>query len=155
MNNAPLHRGAYHEAGHAVMARVLGVNLECVRIDIVDPHAGARTCAEATSPQNTILIAAAGDACLRAFGYVTMHDDEALGDEVAIGNALSELEPDDEDSYPQRRLDAIAEVERRFEQPNVRAAVEALVEALMREGKIEGPGAAAIVDRHLLNPRVR
>jgi hypothetical protein len=41
--------------------------------------------------ENRIRIAAAGDACLRAFGIVTALRQGALMDEVEIDNALSEL----------------------------------------------------------------
>jgi hypothetical protein len=44
MNKAPLHRGAVHEAGHAVMARVLAVKLGRIRINLADPCEAARAC---------------------------------------------------------------------------------------------------------------
>ena len=148
MTNMPLHRGAFHEAGHAVMARHLRVNLGRITIDLHDQCGDAHASVGATSAEDRLRIAAAGDACLLAFGVVTSHDQGAFSDEVEIENALSELY-DDEASHPQHRADAIADVERLFDQPPIRAAVVALATALMREGEIGGPEAMEIIDRHL------
>ena len=70
--NRPFHRGAFHEAGHAVMARLLQVPVGRITIDRANPCASARACIGQTNPYNVVRIAAAGDACLRAFGYVTI-----------------------------------------------------------------------------------
>ena len=91
MSDAPLHSGAVHEAGHAVMAHLLRVKVGRIRIDLADPDGAARACIEPTNAENRIRIAAAGDACLRAFGIVTALRQGALMDEVEIDNALSEL----------------------------------------------------------------
>lgn len=144
-----MHRGAFHEAGHAVMARLLHLKLGTITIDPADPHAEGHTCIEETGPENTMHLAAAGNACVRAFGCTTLHDQAAFSDEVKIGNALHELYPCDEASHPQRRLELIEEVERKFMQSEVQAAVEALVAALMRTGELSGAEATSIIDRHL------
>jgi hypothetical protein len=78
-----------------------------------------------------------------------LHDQAAFSDEARIGNASDELYPCDEASHPQRRLELIAEVEHRFEQPNVRMAVEALVAALLRTGELDGAEAVSVIDPHL------
>ena len=41
MNNTPFHRGAIHEAGHAVMARKLGAELGLIAINLANPHEAA------------------------------------------------------------------------------------------------------------------
>jgi hypothetical protein len=143
-----LHSGAVHEAGHAVMARLLKLRLGPIVIALADPNGDAHAPVEPTNAENTARIAAAGDACLRAFGIDTRHRQGAFGDEVMIQNALEEL-CDDEAEHPRRRLEMIAEVEELFTRPDVRRAVLALVQALMREGRIEGNEAQAIIDRHL------
>jgi hypothetical protein len=130
------------------MARLLKVKVGRIRIDLADPDGAARACIEPTNAKNRIRIAAAGDACLRAFGIVTALHQGALMDEIEIDNALSELY-DDEADHPRLRCEAIAEVERWFDPPNVRAAVVELVEALMRQGQIDGTEAEAISDRHI------
>jgi len=78
MSDTPLHRGAVHEAGHAVMARLLGGGIRSIKVDLSDPHGGAHTdligTEETLAPKNRMLISAASRACLVAFGCDVLHD---------------------------------------------------------------------------------
>ena len=154
MNWPPLHSGAVHEAGHAVMARYLGVALGHVRIDLADPLGNGRTCVHWTdatlTPENEIRVLAASRASLLAFGVDTELDYGLIVDHDRINEiAADKIFPDDQAAQA-RYIEAVdAEVEEYFSQPNVRAAVEGLVAALTRSGEIDGDEAMAIIDRHL------
>ena len=153
MSNTPFHRGAIHEAGHAVMARKLGAELGLIAINLANPHEAAHAqviwTEEIRTPANEIRVAAASRACLLAFGYNTSLDQGLVGDQVVIDNELSELLPDDETRKQRYLAQVDAELGLLFNRPNVRAAVVGLVETLMHEGQIDGPLAEAIIDRHL------
>jgi hypothetical protein len=152
MTDMRWHRGAVHEAGHAVMARLLGLEIGPITIDLADPlgdaHAALWWTLETMTPENRIRVAAAGDACVRLFGIVTLHEQGAINDEIEIGNALDEM-CEDETQHRQLRLDAIAEVERRLAEPRARAAAEALVRQLVARGGMTGERAQSIIDAHL------
>ena len=66
MNPVPAHmntrRGqiAYHESGHALMARLLGVNVDFISIDGLDEHREGVTGSAISSPHNNALIARGG-----------------------------------------------------------------------------------------------
>ena len=153
MSDAPLHRGAVHEAGHAVMARLLGGGIRSIKVDLTDPHGDAHTdlirTEETLAPKNRMLISAASRACLLTFGCDVLHDGELWKDEGVIDTIAHELFPDDEAQQERCKERWTQEVERWFDQPNVRAAVVELVDALMREGQINGTEAEAIIDRHI------
>ncbi len=83
------------------------------------------------------------------FGSATTLDAGPFGDEVDISNALEAKFPDDECAQQRYRDEADAELTALFNKPDVRKAIEALVEALTREGEIDGTKAQAIVEQHL------
>lgn len=150
MNVIPLHRGAVHEAGHAVVARRLRACLGRIRINRDDPSGDASTDVSWPSgtgrPLDRIYVAAAGAACLRAFGFDTHIDLGSLGDEAVIQTLLDELLPDEERAQELYRAEAIALVELWLEEPRMRAAVEALALELDRMGELEGLRAQEIID---------
>lgn len=154
MNNSPLHRGAVHEAGHVVMARVLGVKLGPIRIDVADPSAAASASVlwteETRTLENELRVAAASRACLHEFGFSTLNDCGLRRDhECMIEILLDMFASDDEIGREQYRDRLETGVGHLFAQCNVRAAVKALVATLTRKGKIEGPEAEEIIDQHV------
>jgi len=104
---------------------------------------------ETLAPKNRMLISAASRACLVAFGCDVLHDSGLWKDEGVIDTIAHELFPDDEAQQERCKERWTQGVERWFDQPNVRAAVVELVDALMREGQINGTEAEAIIDRHI------
>jgi hypothetical protein len=148
--SASLHRGVVHETGHAVMARLLRVGLVTIEVDLADPAANARvrTC-HTDDPARRMRIAAASRACLLAFGFGYVIDKGTTNDFMDIENALSEMFEDDDAGRAAYELAMHAEVERVFTRPDVRTAVEALVGALMRTGRVDGDEATEIIDGHI------
>ena len=144
MRDAGLHPTAVHEAGHAVLARLF--NLRLGPISLIDGgHADAELMANA---EVRARIAIAGDVCMRAFGISTFHCQGGWSDEGVVRTVLGETH--DEEEHLQRRSNELtAEVEEFFTRPNVRNAVLALAQALMREGLIEGDEAEATIDQQL------
>ncbi len=150
-----LAREAIHEAGHAVMARWLGLGLKMVRI--YQFEVSGRTCVlwpdtEAGDRRKMDLkILAAARTCLESFGIDTCHDEGGFRDEAQILTILHEMFPDDEDGQARDDYDAKlhCEVARLFEQPNFHAAARDLAEILTRTSEIDGPQAEGLIDRHL------
>ena len=150
MTEPALHRGAVHEAGHAVMARWLGASLRSIKVDRDDPSAPGRIVMiwpnGRASPEDELRVAAAGRICLVEFGFEIGLDVGPTLDWDQMSNALAKMFPDDEakqDLY-QEKVDA--ELAEWFGQANVRSAVERLVKVLTRLGEIDGPQAQTIID---------
>ena len=142
---------AVHEAGHAVMARLLGLGLKRVHINLAE--ASGRTCVvwpgAHQDPRKNLRILAAARACMRAFDKDTFHEEGGIGDEGAIRTILDEICEDDEAV----RINCIntidAELSTIFGRADVRAAALALAEILTETGELDGSRAEAIIDHHL------
>ena len=155
IERAPLAPEAVHEAGHAVMARHLGLHLEQVWIN---PSEGAgRVCLpENVMPDQNqaLLILAASRACMRAFDIDTLHDQGPFRDVVEMRKIFDErYRDDDENEVAQchRIAELDVKVDEFFHRQDVRAAARALAEVLTRENEVDGPRAEAIIDRHLMS----
>lgn len=146
---------AVHEAGHAVMARHLGLRLE--RVWINPSEGSGRVCLPETvmpDQDQALLILAASRACMRAFNIDTHHDQGPFRDVVEMRNIFDEKYPDDdEDEVAQchRIAELDVKVDEFFNRQDVRAAARALAEALTRENEVDGPRAEATIDRHLMS----
>jgi hypothetical protein len=153
MSNTPLHRGAVHEAGHAVMAHLLKAKLGPITIDLNNPCGDGRTDViwpgVGLDPEDDYRVAGASSVCLFTFGFDISLDEGTQKDQARIVEILADKFPDDEVGQNLYMEKVDGEIVLRFEQPDVRAAVKALVAALMRVGRIEGAEAQAIVDHHL------
>ena len=141
---------AYHEAGHAVIARCLGAGIEAVWIVPQDLKGQVSVSWPDEAPvDHQIMALLASLECLRAFGIPDPHDLHFLSDAVAIGNLLETIIPDDEpaqEAHRNKLEDAVAGL---FARPGVRAAAQHLAQALHREHHLTGGEATAILDRHL------
>jgi hypothetical protein len=88
---------ALHEAGHAVMARLLGRELGQIRIDLLE---GVGTVCvvdvEASGLEGQLKVLAASKVCLNAFGISTVHEEGLFSDAVGANNLLNEMFPGDE-----------------------------------------------------------
>jgi len=110
---------AIHEAGHALMARRLGLGLHRVWIDRMS--GAGRTCIIWTSPntpEKELKILMSARACLRSFGIPTLHSQGGLSEKL-------------------------------FAEQNMRQAALALATFLSTEGEIDGKEAEAIIDKNL------
>ena len=145
---------ALHEAGHAVMARLLGLSLE--RVWINRPESSGGTCViwhEKPDPREELRILAAARACLNSFGIHTFEEHGGFGDAVGIQNILADMFHDNE-SQKDVCLNCVdVEVAGLFERPDVRAAAWDLAEVLTCADEINGPQAESVIDQHLLPDR--
>ena len=87
---------AYHEAGHAIIARKLGVPVACVTIEPFEGRSGIMWHGKADDPETEILIAMAGPFAEAQFTGQRLFC--AGDDEAGIGLALSRL-PEPRESY--------------------------------------------------------
>jgi hypothetical protein len=114
---------AFHEAGHAVMARLLGLSLKRVRID--PAAASGKTCVVwpgARDPRKELRILAGARACMVAFSIATLHDPGGFGDETQIQNILDEIFPDEDEATRESCIAALDdELLKLFESQNVHA----------------------------------
>lgn len=141
---------AYHEAGHAVIARYLGADVGAVWIVPQEPKGQVSVFWPDEAPvDHQVMALLASLACLRAFGIPDPHDLHFLGDVVEISNLLETIILEDEpaqDAHRDRLEDAVAGL---FARPGVRAAAQHLAQALHRERRLTGEEATAILDHHL------
>jgi hypothetical protein len=149
-----LYYAAVHEAGHAVLARSLGASVVVVRVDLTgsgEATTSVRWPEGGPALMNHLRVAAAGGACLRAFGFTTLLDAGLFHDEVEIQNALDDLLPhaDDDAIRDEFRDRVVSEVEQIFNMAQFRSAVQELAERLSSEGEINGVDAERAIDRHL------
>ena len=140
---------ALHEAGHAVIARLLGLNLTRVWITSVEGSGGTNVrWPGVKDPQKFLRILAGARACIKAFELEML--DEGFDDEVKIDGILDGIFSHDDGPA---RIDYMANVDREvdilFMQQGVRAAAWVVAKVLIRKGEIEGPQAEILMDQHL------
>ena len=88
-----------HEAGHAVMARLLGVSLGRIWINRKKESGGANAdCLDEDDPPRAILILTAARACSQAFEIDTLKCQGGIGDETRILNILETMLPDEDEN---------------------------------------------------------
>lgn len=99
MGDVPLAGEAVHEAGHAVMARYLGLGLE--RIWISRAEGSGKTCVlwpDGMNQKKDLLILAAARGCMRAFGIDTLADQGSFRDVAQISTTLTEMFPTEDEA---------------------------------------------------------
>ena len=150
-------KAALHEAGHAVMARLLGITLKKVWIKPSKASVWGEDWTGNTSvdwngavdPCKDLQIAMAARACLRVFGISTLLDHGGISDEAKI-ETLLEVKFDEQEEEKRAHLRRIdLELERRFAQSDARGAAEALAKILNDQLEIDGAAAERLIDAHL------
>jgi hypothetical protein len=150
-NNCVLASEAVHEAGHAVMARYLGLRLTRIWINCAE-NSGETVVqwAGVADRPKELLILVATRACMRSFQIETLREHGGLGDVVELHNLLEEMKPvEDEVSLSLCISKLDAEAEAVFKRENILNAARALAETLSRVNEITGVQAEAIIDRNL------
>jgi hypothetical protein len=155
MSRIPLAIEAVHEAGHAVMARHLGLSLGRIQINRTEESGRAfMIWPDGVDQQKDLLILAAARGCMRAFDIDTFLDQGGFEDAARIQTILTEIFPDEDEAALACRVTKLdSEIENFFNRHDVRAAAQALAEVLTARNEVDDLQAETIIDRHLISEK--
>jgi hypothetical protein len=142
---------AYHEAGHAVVARHFGCDLVSVRICLDNRSGGATIEDCGLKGRQDGLVALAGYATEALSGYAISDDPDRMGcfNDIAIAQqAVSDMTGlGIRDDGFDNAFDALrAETEELIRHPDIWSAVKALAAVLAECHTIDGAAAMSIID---------
>jgi hypothetical protein len=143
---------AYHEAGHAVVARYFGRKLIAVHIHPNGHSGGSTSTGHGLDARQDGLVAFAGRVAEMLAGHAVVDDPDRgvgwLGDEIDIHQAVREktgLDIDD-DGF-RDACDALEEeTQELIQYPPIWSAVDALAAVLVEQHVVDGAAAMSIID---------
>jgi hypothetical protein len=142
---------AFHEAGHAVIAWHLGLDIAEVWVDS-ESCAGKASIEHAASAHDDALITLAGHHASVIFASESTLELAPINDMARLMNLLDDNAPDDEAKQEQIRCSLYRQLDELFADPGIRNATTAVAEALLISSRLSGPQFSALVSPFLPRP---